>query len=102
VTIPSGLCDEISDGLLIQPVSGLMGLAWQSLSSSGVTPFWQALYQNNVLDEPLMAFYLTRFQNVSGGKEQESGGVFTLGLPSLEYLTTDSPSLSCRYDRLDQ
>ena len=76
----SGLCDQLSDGLLIQPVSGLMGLAWQALSSSGATPFWQALYQNNVLDEPLMAFYLTRYQNVTGAKAQEPGGVFTLGL----------------------
>jgi hypothetical protein len=74
-----GLCDQISDGLLIQPVSGLMGLGWQALSSSGAKPFWQALYESNVLDQPLMAFYLTRFQNVTGAKAQESGGVFTLG-----------------------
>ena len=80
MTISPGLCDKISDGLLDQPVSGLMGLGWQALSSSGVTPFWQALYQNNVLDEPLMGFYLTRFQNDSGAKQQEPGGVFTLGL----------------------
>jgi len=31
------------------------------------------------LDQPLMAFYLTRFQNVTGAKTQEPGGVFTLG-----------------------
>ncbi|KAF8489905.1 aspartic peptidase domain-containing protein [Russula emetica] len=74
-----GLCDQISDGLLTQPVSGLMGLAWQALSSVGVTPFWQALYESNVLDEPLMAFYLTRYQNVTDAKAQEVGGVFTLG-----------------------
>jgi len=74
-----GLCDQISDGLLIQPVSGLMGLGWQALSSSGAKPFWQALYESNVLDQPLMAFYLTRFQNVTGAKTQEPGGVFTLG-----------------------
>jgi cathepsin D len=80
MTFPSGLCDQISDGLLIQPVSGLMGLGWQALSSSGAKPFWQALYESNVLDQPLMAFYLTRFQNVTGAKTQESGGVFTLGL----------------------
>ena len=85
MTIPSGLCDEISDGLLIQPVSGLLGLAWQALSSAGVKPFWQALYDSNALDEPLMAFYLTRFQNVTGADEQEPGGVFTLGLSKLPH-----------------
>jgi len=80
MTTPSGLSDQISDGLLIQPVSGLMGLGWEALSSSSSKPFWQALYEGNALDEPLMAFYLTRFQNASGAREQESGGVFTLGL----------------------
>lgn len=95
--VPSGLCEEVSDNLLSSPVSGLMGLAWQALSSSGSTPFWENLYQNNVLDEPLMAFYLTRFQNSSRGDEQEPGGVFTLGW--LSYYTTDSLSLSCIHDR---
>jgi cathepsin D len=83
MTPTSGLCDQVSDGFLIQPVSGLMGLAWQAQSSAGVKPFWQALYESNVLDEPLMAFYLTRFRNVTGAQAQEPGGVFTLGLPKV-------------------
>jgi hypothetical protein len=78
--IPSGLCDQVSDGLLQAPVSGLMGLSWQALASSGAKPFWQALYESSVFDEPVMAFYLTCFQNVSRAQEQEPGGVFTLGL----------------------
>jgi cathepsin D len=78
MTFTSGLCDQIFDGLLIQPVSGLMGLAWQALSSAGVKPFWQALYESNVLDKP--SFDLTPFQDVTGAKGRESGGVFTLGL----------------------
>jgi cathepsin D len=93
MTISSGLCDQISDGLLTQPVSGLLGLAWQALSSVGVMPFWQALYESNVLDEPLMAFYLTRYQNVTDAKAQEAGGVFTLGLSKVAHHC--SPSLSC-------
>ena len=81
MTSTSGLCDQISDGMLIQPVSGLMGLAWQAQSTANVKPFWQALYESNVLDEPLMAFYLTRYQNVTGARAPlEPGGVFTLGL----------------------
>jgi Eukaryotic aspartyl protease len=77
--IPLGVCDQVSDGLLISPVSGLMGLGWQSLAASGAKPFWQALYDDNVLDEPVMAFYLTRYQNDSRAQDQEPGGVFTLG-----------------------
>jgi hypothetical protein len=80
IAIPSGLCDQVSDSLLQAPVSGLMGLGWQALASSGAKPFWQALYESSVFDEPVMAFYLTRFQNVSRAQEQEPGGVFTLGL----------------------
>ena len=80
MTIPSALCDQISDGLLVAPVSGLLGLGWQSLSSSGAKPLWQALYNDNVLDQTVMSFYLTRFQNVSKTQSQEPGGVFTLGL----------------------
>ena len=57
-----------------------MGLGWQGLASSQATPFWQSLFQGNVWDEPLMAFYLTRFQNVSRASQQEPGGVFTMGL----------------------
>lgn len=73
-----------------------MGLGWQALSSSGATPFWQALYQGNAFDEPLMAFYLTRFQNVSGANQQESGGVFTLGLSNKSYHASGSRSLYMR------
>jgi cathepsin D len=57
-----------------------MGLGWQSLSSSGSIPFWQSLYEANSLDEPLMAFYLTRFVNQTNAQDLEPGGVFTLGL----------------------
>jgi cathepsin D len=60
-----------------------MGLGWQALASSGATPFWQSLYQGNVWDEPLMAFYLTRFQNVSGAAAEEPGGVFTMGMSTV-------------------
>jgi len=72
---------------LESPVSGLMGLAWQSLSSSGATPFWQSLFEGNVWDQPLMAFYLTRFQNVSRASEQEPGGVFTMGATNTSLYT---------------
>jgi hypothetical protein len=56
-----------------------MGLGWQGLASSQATPFWQSLFQGNVWDEPLMAVYLTRFQNVSKASQEEPGGVFTMG-----------------------
>jgi len=76
----SATCNDISDGLLSSPVSGLMGLGWQPLSASDSVPFWQSLYKANALDEALMAFYLTRYGNQTNVQSLEPGGVFTLGL----------------------
>ncbi|PCH43534.1 acid protease [Wolfiporia cocos MD-104 SS10] len=72
--------DEVSDGALSAPVSGLMGLGWQQISSSGATPFWEALAEtNDTLTEPLFAFQLTRYSNASEVWSLEPGGTFTLG-----------------------
>ena len=77
-----GVCSVVSSGLLNEPVSGLLGLAWQSIASSGATPFWENLYQNNAWDQPLMAFQLTRYQNDSRAAALEPGGTFTMGMSS--------------------
>lgn len=55
-----GICDQVSEGLLNSPVSGLMGLAWNTIASTGATPFWQTLAESGKWDSPLMAFQLTR------------------------------------------
>ena len=57
-----------------------MGLGFQSIASSGATPFWQALAQTSgSLDNPLFAFQLTRFTNDTNAQKLEAGGTFTLG-----------------------
>ena len=57
-----------------------MGLGFQSLASSRAAPFWQTLAgEDGVLDEPLMAFHLTRFLDVPRARALEPGGTFTLG-----------------------
>jgi cathepsin D len=55
------VCDEVTRGLLNNPVSGLMGLAWNTIASSGATPFWQTLANSGTWDSPVMAFHLTRY-----------------------------------------
>lgn len=66
--------------LLSAPLSGLMGLAFQSIAASGATPFWQALAETSgALDSPLFAFQLNRFNNNSNADTLEAGGTFTLG-----------------------
>ncbi|THU96960.1 acid protease [Dendrothele bispora CBS 962.96] len=73
------VCDQVSDNLLSSPVSGLMGLAFETISSSGATPWWQNLAQSNAWDEPLMAFQLTRFGADPSAQSEEIGGSFNLG-----------------------
>ncbi|KAJ3733403.1 acid protease [Lentinula guzmanii] len=68
------LADDLTDGLLDGPVSGIMGLAFQSIASTESTPFWQALVNAGDLSIPEMSFWLARESN-----ETVPGGVFTLG-----------------------
>ena len=59
-----GVCNQVSQNLLSPPVSGLLGLAFQSIASSRAMPFWQTLVSGGAWDSPLMGFHLTRL--VSG------------------------------------
>ena len=54
VWLHKAVCDEISSGLLTSPVSGLLGLAWKSISAYVATPLWENLVENNAWDSPLM------------------------------------------------
>lgn len=56
-----------------------MGLAWQSIASSGAEPFWQTLASSGTWDEPVMTFQMTRFNNISQARALEPGGTFTMG-----------------------
>jgi cathepsin D len=60
-------------------VSGIMGLAFDTIASPGTTPFWQALANNKQLPEPEMSFFFTRSPNQGTAQSEEPGGVFTLG-----------------------
>ncbi|KAM0747333.1 acid protease [Meredithblackwellia eburnea MCA 4105] len=73
------LCDTVSNDLINGNISGLMGLGFQTLAASGVTPFWQNLFQAGVLPFPGFAFYLTRFINISSAAVVEPGGQLTFG-----------------------
>lgn len=67
------------------PTSGIMGMGFQSLSTSGATPFWQVLEKQNVLQTNAFTFQLARnIDNLNPNDPnindiQSPGGVFTLG-----------------------
>ncbi|KAL5531684.1 hypothetical protein ACEPAG_4561 [Sanghuangporus baumii] len=71
--------DQVSNGLLTAPVSGLMGLAFQTIASSGATPFWQNLVESGAWDSPVMSFQLTRYVDQPRAQSLEAGGTFTMG-----------------------
>jgi cathepsin D len=81
------VCDQISSGLLSNPVSGLLGLGFQSIASSKATPLWQTLVSNGAWTDPLMAFYLTRYINQSNAQSLEFGGSFTMGFTNTSLYT---------------
>ncbi|KAJ7890571.1 aspartic peptidase A1 [Mycena olivaceomarginata] len=83
------VCDEVSSDLLTSPVSGLLGLAWDSIASSRAIPFAQTLGTGNSWDSPVMAFQLTRFLNQSGTGDSQAGGSFTMGFVNSTLYTGD-------------
>ncbi|PFH51024.1 hypothetical protein AMATHDRAFT_192110, partial [Amanita thiersii Skay4041] len=92
------VCDLVSTGLLTTPVSGLLGLAFQTIASSKAMPLWQTLVTNGAWDEPVMAFQLTRFNNVTDVQALEPGGSFTMGsinpglyTGDIEYINLPAP-----------
>jgi len=81
-TVPSQTflsVDAMTTGLVESPVSGLMGLAFESLASTQSTPFWQAITNNNLLSAPEMSFWLARDSDPTSASSLAPGGVFTLG-----------------------
>ncbi|KAF8624021.1 hypothetical protein AX17_007227 [Amanita inopinata Kibby_2008] len=83
------VCDLVSPGLLNNPVSGLLGLAFQSIASSKAMPLWQTLVSEGAWDSPVMAFQLTRFNNASSAQSLESGGSFSMGFTNSSLYTGD-------------
>ena len=81
------VADRLSDGFLEGSASGIIGLAFSALAATYSTPFWQAL--GSQLAAPEMAFYLTRFNNDTNAKDEEPGGVFTLGGTNSTLFTGD-------------
>ncbi|EST04675.1 Aspartic peptidase [Kalmanozyma brasiliensis GHG001] len=67
------------------PTSGIMGMGFQSLATSGATPFWEVLAKENVLKTNAFTFQLARnIDNINPNDPnindiQSPGGVFTLG-----------------------
>lgn len=69
-----GVVTTTSADLISYPLSGLMGLAWQSIASSGATPFWQTLAASGKWDAPEMGVYLKRYRGDNTASQVETDG----------------------------
>jgi len=79
---PFAVVGDVSEGLLQEDISGLLGLAWSTIAESGKTPFVEALaQQQDTLDQPLFSFFLTRFLDVETDSDnpEQFGGQFAIG-----------------------
>lgn len=69
--------DRLQSGLLDGQTSGILGLAFQTIASTGGVPFWQNLLNDDQLEAPEFSFWLARSDDPND--ESAPGGVFTLG-----------------------
>ncbi|KAF9227090.1 acid protease, partial [Gyrodon lividus] len=81
-TIPTqellGVTDTTT-GLIDDGLSGIMGLGFATISALQTTPFWQTLYNANMLSQPMFGFYLERYIDQSQLINAAPGGTLTLG-----------------------
>ena len=63
------------------PTSGIMGLGFESLATSGATPLWQVLMMEKKVEERVFSFQLkNNMRDVHQSEEIRPGGIFTLGM----------------------
>ena len=72
--------NKTSAALIQSPLSGLIGMAWESLAETQALPFWQSLAQSSAWSSPEFGVYLQRWRGVSSaGQVESSGGELFLG-----------------------
>jgi len=88
-------CSQVTQGLLAGPVSGIMGLGFEKISSSHTTPWWENLARLGQLGlNQEIGFAFTRFLHYSGAENQVMpGGVASFGSAN-ETLYTGGENLS--------
>lgn len=84
----SGVSTTIPPDLQRSVVSGILGLAFQTMAVSGAKPFWQTLAEGGSWDEPLMTFQLNRFvssmSDVPSPSDAVSEGLLTMLVHALQ------------------
>jgi len=79
--------NQVTSNLLEGSLSGILGLAFATIASSGATPLWETLVNNNQLSSPEMSFWLSR--STDARQTEVAGGMFTLGGTNSSLFTGD-------------
>lgn len=79
----------MTSGLVDGSIAGILGLAFQTIASTGAVPFWQALINNNQFSSPEMSVFLTRFLDDAQATDEEPGGILTFGGTNSSLFTGD-------------
>ena len=82
-SVSFGQADQLARGTINPPASGIMGMGYESLSTTGTMPFWQILLERQKLHDYLFTFQMVNnLKKASSGRVDmvEAGGVFTLGV----------------------
>lgn len=67
--------DSMSSSLITSPLSGIMGMAFPALASSGATPWWAALASGGGWgSQPMFGVYLARFRDDPTATASEAQG----------------------------
>lgn len=95
--------DSMSSSLITSPLSGIMGMAFPALASSGATPWWAALASGGGWgSQPMFGVYLARFRDdptataseAQGGSLMLGGADASLYTGAISYVSvTGSPAL---------
>ncbi|KAJ7133757.1 aspartyl protease [Mycena crocata] len=73
--------EKISDNLVSDPISGVMGLGFGGLASTPIASvtFWQSIFASDPSATAEMGFWLSRVRGTSNPAKEEPGGAFTFG-----------------------
>ncbi|KAK4701712.1 hypothetical protein P7C70_g4515, partial [Phenoliferia sp. Uapishka_3] len=73
------------DQVVTDKISGLLGLGWTGIASSGATPFIEALSNAGDLPSQEFGFAFTTYPATTSATKVQSGGTFTIGGTDTSY-----------------
>lgn len=82
--------NQTSANIIGYPLSGIFGLAFESIAQTQATPLWQAVMESGQVTEQAMGFFMKRYRgDVDASSIESDGGEFSLGALDTSKYTGD-------------